>query len=276
MNQLMKSDKNKSVSKNSNKIAVHIKQQTGRGKSKFFAGFIKKQLITICIVSFIIMTTICIFLYSGAIKTGAEALKKQYRTAYENNRGSTYDSFERSAYNLAKKYYDVSSEVEISVSELEEVANLEVLDAFATAHIVQNRDKSNGNVTLWLEVNGKGTFVVNLKAAEFIIDNVRHHVSVRVPYPELTDITEINRKLELFEDDFWNGSFKDGVDMVIAEGEKGRLQIEKALITNQEIYENAKKAAQNIISNLVKQINPNVSDLSVDVSFFDLGDSDLM
>lgn len=131
------------------------------------------------------------------------------------------------------------------------------------------RDNNSGNVTAWLEVEGEGTFVVDLQATEFIIDNDRHYVLVRIPNPELTNINIIKTTRRLFADDWRDGSYREGVDLALKQRNEASLQIQKALLSNQYIFSSAKDVAVAMIGNLVKQFNPDIPDLQVDVEFME-------
>ena len=123
--------------------------------------------------------------------------------------------------------------------------------------------------TAWLEVEGEGTFIVDLQAAEFIIDNERKSVLARIPNPELKNIHIIRSTRRLFSDDYLNGSWSEGVDLRIKQNNEAQLRIENALLSNPYIFSNAKKVSANMIKNLVAQFNPDVPQLIVDVEFID-------
>ena len=111
--------------------------------------------------------------------------------------------------------------------------------------------------------------MVDLKAAEFITDNANHYVLVRIPYPELTNVTITDTTKRWFRDDLANGSYSEGVDLALKQRNEASLQIQKALMSNQYIYENAQDVAVSLLINLVKQFNPDIPDLVVEVEFMD-------
>ena len=135
--------------------------------------------------------------------------------------------------------------------------------------IVGSSDNSN-NITSWLEVPGQGTYVVNLQAAEFIVDDERSYVLVRVPYPELTNISidYANVRKLFFKNDLFDDSYKVGEDLASQQLRSADSLIKKEFTSNQHFYLSAQKAAISTIQCLVKQLNPEVTDLTVDVEFY--------
>ena len=230
---------------------------------------IKKYGLTISIMALIVLFTACVLIFKSAIGIGAEAVKDGYAVAYEENKNDAYQKFYRSAYDRAEAKYHVSNEVLISIENFEETEKLEVLEVNHVELITENGNYDNDKVVSWIKVPGKGTFVVDLNAAEFIVDNEHRYVCVRVPYPELTNITTGKPTRLLFKDDFWNGNYSDGVHLAVDQINDAEVRIKKALMANQYIYKNAQDVAISMISNLVKELNPDVPDISVEVEFMD-------
>lgn len=226
-------------------------------------------LITLMVVLIILMAFGSIVLLKSGIGAAASALLNSYEAAYASEKDNAYHALYQSAYDRAEKNYHVSSTVVISIGDLEESQKLEVLKANDIEFITEDRDNNSGNVTAWLEVEGEGTFVVDLQAAEFIIDNDRHYVLVRIPNPELTNINIIKTTRRLFADDWRDGSYREGVDLALKQRNEASLQIQKALLSNQYIFSNAQDVAVAMIGNLVKQFNPDIPDLTVDVEFME-------
>ena len=74
---------------------------------------------------------------------------------------------------------------------------------------------------------------------------------------------------ELFKDDFFNGSISEGVHMTVDMLNEAVYKIKKSLMSNQYIYENAQSVAVSMITNLVKELNPDIPNLIVEVEFMD-------
>ena len=52
-------------------------------------------------------------------------------------------------------------------------------------YVTDNYGVTNDKTASWLKVKGTGEFKVNLKTAEFLIDNARNSVTVRISKPKL-------------------------------------------------------------------------------------------
>lgn len=220
----------------------------------------KKYGLTAFIVLFVVLLAACLFLLRDAINVGAEALANSYSAAYESEKDAAYHELYQGAYDRAEAKYHLSSNALISIDSFDKTEKLEVLEANHVEFITKNRDESTDNITAWIEVTGKGKFIVDLRAAEFIVDNEHRYVLVRIPYPELTDITITNAVEKLFKDDFWNGSYSYGVHLAIDQLNDADLRIKKALMSNPYIYKNAQNVAVSMITNLVKKLNPDIPD----------------
>lgn len=225
--------------------------------------------ITVCLVLIVALVPSSLLLLKNGIEAGASALINSYTAVYNSEKDASYEKLYKTAFDRAERNYHVSNTVIISIGKLEESQKLEVLKANDVEFITEDRDSNSGNVTAWLEVEGEGTFVVDLQAAEFIIDNERQYVLVRIPNPELTNITINKTTRRLFVDEWANGSYSVGVDLALKQRNEASLQIQKALLSNQFIYSSAKDVAVSMIQNLVKQFNPDIPGLTVDVEYME-------
>lgn len=262
MNDLIKSNSENLPRKNTKKLFP-------KEKAERMAKNLKKHGLTGSIVLFVVLLAVCLFLLKDSVSVGSEALANSYSVAYASEKDAAYQEFYQSAYDWAEAKYHVSNNMAIAIDGFEETEKLEVLKANHVEFITEDRDDNSGNVTAWLEVTGEGTFVVDLKAAEFIVDNEHRYVLVRVPYPELTNVSITNTKKCWFKDDLANGSYSQGVELALKQRNEASLQIQKSLMSNQYIYSNAQTVASSIIINLVKQLNPDIPDMTVEVEFMD-------
>lgn len=76
-----------------------------------------------------------------------------------------------------------------------------------------------------------------------------------------------NTKQLLWRDDIFNGSVKVGEDEMRNQISEGVMRLKEYLTSNRMIRENAVNSAKNIIESFVKQLNPEISDLTVEVEF---------
>lgn len=247
----------------------NLSKTTSAKKSRSKISASKKNSITITVSVIIIILLIAgsLILIRGGIAAGASALANSYIASYNAEKDSSYQKLYQSAFTKAEESYHTSNTVIISLGNIEETQKLEVLTANDIEFITEDKDNNTGNVTAWLEVEGQGIFVIDLNAAEYVIDNAHRYVLVRVPNPELTNISIIRTTRRLFSDDWKNGSYSEGVDLAIKQRNEASLQIQKALLSNQYIFSNAKDISVSMIQNLVKQFNPDIPDLEVEVEF---------
>ena len=227
----------------------------------------KEIIIAIIIVSVIL---IVVFLIS-ALKRGVNAFHNTYKEVESQAKEKTNKDFYQWGYQAAEKENHVSNRAGISVENIKETANLEVLEVRDVEFVFQGADENDKNITVWLEVPGTGVFTVDLQASEFIVDNKRNYVLVRVPKIELSeckvDYANVN-KLR-FENDIFNDSIAVGEDMAQEMLKDGYLLIQKEFLSNQWYYNSAESAAENLITNMIKEVNFNISDLQVEVEFME-------
>ena len=231
--------------------------QNKRGRLHAFLNVIQKNrtfLYIVLIIAFIAMSK---FLLDSTVQVGTTAAMNSYLSTFESEKESTYQTLFQYYYDEAKNKYLVSNRVGISVGDMKETANLEVLKVSDVEYIIE--DQKDG-ITSWLEVPGEGTYIVNLQAAEFVIDNDNSYVLVRAPHPELANITidyENVNKL-LFKNDMLNESFKYGENLAQSQLNAANALIRKELAANQNFYLNAEDAAVRTIQCLVKRFNPGI------------------
>ena len=120
---------------------------------------------------------------------------------------------------------------------------------------------------------GEGVFVVDMAAGEYIVDNERRYVHIRVPYPELTNIyiDYENVKSLLFKNGIFfynNEDYDTGEELAKKQLDIASVLIKKEFISNQKFYLSAQDAAKTSIEALVRQLNFDVEDLSVEVEFY--------
>ena len=230
----------------------------------------KKTGVLICVVLILIMATTAIILFQDVIAKGADALFDSYSAAYESEKEAAYQALYQKYYDSAEAEYHVRNRATIHIGNITETAKLEVLKVSDVEFIVDDSNLFEGGITSWLEVPGEGTYVVDLKAAEFIVDNERAYVLVRVPYPELEnvkiDYSNVNKIL--FKDDVFDGSYKQGEELAKKQLGEADLLIKKEFASNERFYLNAQEAAISTIRCLVLQLNPEVENLVVDVEFY--------
>lgn len=217
---------------------------------------------------------------SASTVTISQAYSKAKSTSFEE----VYEKSYQSSYELSESQHHVHNDIEISLGNVREIQRLEVLNVcdvdYQTPPEKENTfwkeftDKVafwNEDVISWLEVPGSGVFTVNLKASEFIVDSAQQHVIVRLPNPELTSFTIDYQNVQLLNFEK-GGLFKDsakvGVDTAIKQLQDAELSMLQKVNNNQEFFKKAKSSAEIILINIIKQLNPNLPNLTVEVEFY--------
>jgi hypothetical protein len=248
--------------------------------------FKHRLIVIVVIIIALLLVGSCIYLALDTIEKGANAAINTFGTAESEAADEVYQYFYDTSYAAAEKAHHVSSDVSITIANLSEEQNLEVLKVSDVTYVTPEPEDQGWFETLvssitgifsedmisWLEVPGNGVFTVNLQAGEFIIDEEREYVLIRIPGPELTEfsIDYENVELLLFEQ---GGTFKNsakyGVDKAMEQLQSAELTMMQSLNNNQEFYKRARESTERMLVNLVKQLNPSLPDLTVVVEFID-------
>ncbi len=240
------------------------KKKNSWGK-KFFS------LSNVCIILAVLFLVIIGVVISSTIRKGAASAKEAYEDARDTASAEAYNRFYETAFDSAERDYHVANRVAIEVGSIKEEAQLEVLCVNDVEYVIESKNDTPNGEEVWMEFQGKGLFTVNMKASEFVIDSDRQYVLVRVPRPELTKI-DITQAKQLF----WrggtflrNGSISDGTDLAIEMRKAGQTKLQNYMKSNPQFYKSAKGSAQVIIEELVKGLNPELPNLTVEVEFVD-------
>lgn len=220
-----------------------------------------------------VVTAGCFAVALFLIFLGSSIRNEHIRTAYEKARDAeektAYDKIYQTAYEYAEEKHHVSNRATISIGDVSKLSRLEVLRVSDSEFVIENAKDNDQNITSWLEVQGIGVFTVDLEAAEFIRDDVRQYVLVRVWKPELTNCTIDEVGKCLWRNDWRNDSVKEGVRLTLQQIGAGQQCIEKNIRQNRNFYDSAKDTAKRSIASLVKSWNPQIPDLTVEVEFVD-------
>lgn len=196
-------------------------------------------------------------------------------TAYENAKvqaaNEVYQAYYDSSYSYAEKKHHVSNHVLINIEEVTEVNRLDVLEASYNTVAVENSKDNDSGTFSWLSMTGSAVYYVNLDTAEYIIDQPRSTVIVRLSKPafEYRQIDEIDELATHTKHKVLNGSVADGSSIANDLIQKGNDEIQSELAGNQENPIKAQEAAKVLITSLVKQANPEIHDLHVSVEFME-------
>ncbi len=227
---------------------------------------LRKRKITIIMSLLLIMVLLITGVVVGiALRTAASAVKSAFSDSLKLKKGETYQAFYQTSFDIAEEKYHVENKVTISVEDIKEIAGLEVLQVSDIEYVY-----NEGNTKIWTAVKGHGVYTVDLSLGEFLVDEARQYVRVRVPSPQLgRSGLDYEYENYLFEDGIFNGSTKKGVDLAQNDLKAAQNQLQVKLTSTQIYYESAQKCAEEIIRSLVRNCNPGVTNLVVDVEFID-------
>lgn len=228
-----------------------------------------------------------VWFFLDAIAVGASSAMDSYESEKDEVAQEVYDVFYNQSYSAAEASHHVSNQVSISIGTLQEEEKLEVLRVSNVEYVISEEEEgefldnilsavtgifSDDDVVSWLEVPGDGVFTVDLKTAEFIVDEERQDVLIRSPDPELSEFAIDYEGVEiLYFDDagLFKNSAKVGEDLAREQLQDAQLQMMQEIQDNQRYYQSARDAAEDLLISMVKELNPGIPDLTVEVEFMD-------
>ena len=126
------------------------------------------------------------------------------------------------------------------------------------------------NKEIWTAVRGHGVYTVDLTVSEFIVDNERQYVLARIPSPRLnTAGLDYEYENFLFSKGIFNGNTSEGVELARQDLKIAQNKLQVKLLTTQMYYERAENSAIGLIEKMVKNFNPELPSLVVEVEFID-------
>lgn len=133
-------------------------------------------------------------------------------------------------------------------------------------------DPLMGDAEAWIRFNGIGTFTVDLQNTEFILDEQRQTVLVRIPSPVIDPVLiqqDDDDVLYTSDAGLFNNSSDIGNQLILSMTQKAQQNMTAKARSNPEYYAQAKTSAKKTITQLIKNLNPDLSDLTVEVEFTD-------
>lgn len=256
---------------------------------------VPKKVYIPTIAGLIIVAIICTILLCNVQKTALDSATKQFDLAVSDARQEVYDAFYQTAFDIAEKRNHVANEILIDVNGIKESETLEVLDVSAFDIKVYKFDNEltkpsnifldmisfvTGNQTtaelsqavVWLEGSCIGTYEIDLKASEVIVDNANNYVLVRLPSPSLKFISH-DFEVKYFDNGTGilskplNGSTQQGLDAAIHDTADITAHLHD-MLNNREQSDLAREQAIALITALVKNINHDNPQITVEVEFF--------
>ncbi len=160
----------------------------------------------------------------------------------------------------------VENVIAIRIDEVRETGRLQIMRVRSSAYVI---DDGAEDVS-WLKAVGEGVYTVDLTAGEYITDTPNRYVLVRVPSPELTDVTLVSTEQLHYRNNrlIGNGSVEAGEKLAMNQRARALTMLREDLRSNTTVTRSLNDAAQDLISALVRSLNPDIADLTVEVEFF--------
>ena len=212
-----------------------------------------------------------VLLISG-LGNGSRAVKKAFESEKAAAEESAYHAYFEKGFTVGEAEYHVKNRAVLSLGNIRETADLEVLSVSDIAFMIQDPTGENKNTLSWLEVPGTGVFTVNLASGEFVVDDERMTVLARLPKPELLpmniNIDHANVKILRFSSNRLLSSVRDGEQLAGRQLNEARTRILEDIGSNVQYYEFAEKSARTLLENLIRSVNSGVPELKVEIEFY--------
>ena len=207
-----------------------------------------------------------------------------YHSAKDTAKQETEESFYNAVFELSESAHHLSNDITIQIQGITEIRNLEVLNVFLTDYQVWPEQETSGGVLdivvdpligdaeAWIRFDGIGIFTVSLQNADFILDEQRKSVLVRVPSPVMERVLiQPDEDDVLYTSDagLFNNASDTGQQLVLSLTQKAQQDMIAKARSNPEYYAQAKASAEKTITQLIKNLNPDLPDLIVEVEFID-------
>lgn len=213
---------------------------------------------------------------------GLGSLQQSYASAKDETARRVSERYREAIYDAVEDHWHTSNRATISLGNIREESELEVLmvddvdyvidpktdDGIPVISWFQDLVDGEGDTGMWLRVPGKGTFTVNLKAGEYIIDEARQTVTIRLSEPVLKNfgVDYANIALLHYEDGS-RTTESGGISQLRDNLRESEGRLRSNTVGNQYYYKRAEESARNMITTMVKQLNPDRPDLKVVVEF---------
>ncbi len=202
-----------------------------------------------------------IFLLMKFSEKAKKACDESFKIAYEKTKEDTYNDYKKLTYDYWEKNNHVSNRATLSIGNIKEENNLEVLSVSESWVKISEPDKDNDKTTRWVEFNATGLYTVDMSASEFIVDDYNNYIIVKLKTPQLSHISlDSNSKAYLFKykKGFFelNGDYDSGVKMMLNDRSEALDKLTEQLESNDANLARAKKSTENLIRTFLKNVNP--------------------
>ena len=220
----------------------------------------------------LILVVTSVLIVKSSIVNGVSNAIGSFEDTYARAKDDTYKTIRDKAYAIAEKRNHVSNKVSISMGDIKSKASLKVLHVSDVVYVITDAEDTPSGTAAWLKVTGSGDYKVNLLAAEYIIDNNRQYVLIRVPRPQLdSDNIDIGQCDNIyFSENKWSSSnsVKSGEELARNQLNEAKMKIQEDFLANENYSKMAEKTARSMIEALIKGFNPEIDNIRIDVEFY--------
>lgn len=231
--------------------------------------WLKKNKVIVLVFTVLFALGLNIFFW----RHGVSQLKSSFADNYVSSKTTTSEMVEKRFYDTAYEYYEskyhTADRLTINVDSLKELSNLEVLRVSDVQYVIDNSSTNDEHVTAWLKVPGHSVFSVDLSLSEFIIDNARGIITIRLPKPELDNFTIDYDAVEIlkYKDGFLNESLAYGAALARQQLATASEEMRADFAINQKYIESAKSSAEKHLKQFVRELNPELSEENIYIEF---------
>lgn len=202
-------------------------------------------------------------LYKLTVENAGEAFDAAYQTSKESQTPLTYEQF----YLAALEQYKTKNDLTTAVSADYGTGKLEVMKICDSVCIPQSASEDEDS-SLTLVIPFNGVYTIDLQLAEFITDQERSIVTVRVPYPEVSDFKVEYENARLLDDSGITVTIGKMTTPELARGEfEGKnIDLREQITENKIFTENAAETARQKIISTIMALNP-YEEVTVEVEF---------
>lgn len=259
-------------------IADNVGKITGEIKKKYGTNGL---IIFGCLWIIAIMGIV--LLWNMMIRTAVGTAVDSFFESSETAKNQSHEEYYNKAYAKAEDQFKSTHNVSLNIGAIRKTAKLETLSIYEETYVIETEEQKKKGIYLWTKFGGYGTYTVDLKEAEIIVDDANQYISIRIPEPELTEFSldEDESMVLMYKDrskevkipflppqKFFGGSYSEGFALYDGQKKEASKTIRENIASNQDYYNSAKESAIVQIEKLIRSLNPKVPDLKIDVEFY--------
>lgn len=250
---------------------IRKEEKTVEGRREKRPPMEKWSLLTTaaCVFVAVILFGVSLLVFRNAVVDAAAVGLDAFNDSMTESAKERREEMGKLGYQRGFADFKTVNDVTIRVDEVRKSAKLEVMKVSSVVYIHDTGDLGD-KVVAWLKVNGEGVYTVDLAAGEYVVDNANRYVLVRVPAPALEKVSVTGFEKKLFQDNTWFPFESAGVGVQLAMNQLALAENELTEDIKNNVAANTSldSTAQTLIAALVRSLNPEVPELTVEVEFF--------